>query len=102
MTDVDRVGESFRISAAVALDDDTVEPEKDAAVRLARVHLLPQRAERVARQDVAEPREQRLGHGALELLAELAGGAFGGLERDIAGEPLGDHDVDGALADIVA
>ncbi len=34
--------------------------------------------------------------------ADLAGGALGGLERDVAGKAFGDDDVHGALADIVA
>ena len=34
--------------------------------------------------------------------ADLLGGALGGLQRDVAGEAFGDHDVDGALADVVA
>ena len=35
-------------------------------------------------------------------MTELARGPLGGLERDIAGEALGNDDVDRALADIVA
>ena len=45
---------------------------------------------------------QRTAHRALEIFADLAGGAFGGLERDIAGKTFGDDDVDLAAADIVA
>ena len=38
----------------------------------------------------------------LQIFADLARGAFGGFERDIAGKAFGDDDIDGALADIVA
>jgi hypothetical protein len=38
----------------------------------------------------------------LEVLAELARSPLGGLERDIAGKPLGHHYVHRSLADIVA
>ena len=41
-------------------------------------------------------------HGGPQILADLPGGAFGRLQRDIAGKALDDHDVDDALADLVA
>src|SRR5258708_37725685 len=92
MTDIHRVGKSLRIGAAVALDDDAVEPEKDPAVGFAGIHLFAERAKSVARQNVAELREQRLGHGAPEILGELAGGALGGLEADKSAlPPVHDH-----------
>ena len=43
-----------------------------------------------------------MAHRVAQILADLLGRAFGGLQRDIAGEALGDDDVDRALADIVA
>ena len=102
VAEIDRVGEAFGVGAAVALDDDAVEAEEDAAVRLARIHLVAERAECAARQQVAEPGRQRAVHLALEDLAELAGGALGRLERDIAGKAFGHHHVDRPLADVVA
>ena len=39
---------------------------------------------------------------AAQIVADLPGGALGGLERDVAGEAFGDHHVDRALADVVA
>ena len=38
-----------RIGAAMALDDDAVQPEEHAAIDLARVHLVAQRVEGAAR-----------------------------------------------------
>ncbi len=43
-----------------------------------------------------------MAHRVAHILADLLGGALGGLERDVAGETLGDDDVDRALAEIVA
>src|SRR5580700_2699077 len=86
----------------MALDDDAVETEKNAAIRLARVHALAQFPERRARKQVADPRAQRARHRAFEIFSHLPGGAFGGLERNVAGKAFGDDDVDRAFADIVA
>src|SRR6195256_1426967 len=95
-------GETFRVGAAVALDDDAVEAEENAAIRLARIHLLVERAERAARQQVAESPDQRTVHLALEQLAKLAGGALRGLERNVSGKTFGHHHIHRPLADIVA
>jgi hypothetical protein len=38
----------------------------------------------------------------LQIGRQLPGRPFGSLERDIAGEPLGHHHIDGALAEVVA
>ena len=54
VAEIDRRGEALGVGAAVALDDDAVEAEEDAAIRLARVHLVAQHAEGVARQQVAD------------------------------------------------
>ena len=54
MTDIDRGGEAFRIGAAVALDDDAVEPEKDPAIGSARIHALAQLRESLTREQIAD------------------------------------------------
>ena len=102
VADVDRRGEALGIGAAVALDDDAIETEEDAAVHLARIHLVAQRRERVARQQVAELGAPRPAHRALEQCRELTRRAFRDLDRDVAGKSFGDDDVDHALADVVA
>src|SRR2546430_16694561 len=102
VAEIDRTGEAFGVGAAVALDDDAVETEEDAAVRLARIHLVAERAEGAPRQQVAEPGRERTTHLALEDFAELAGGAPGRLERAIAGKTVRDHHVHPPLADVVA
>lgn len=38
-----RAGEADGVGAAMALDDDALEPQEDAAIDLARIHLVPQR-----------------------------------------------------------
>ena len=86
----------------MALDDDAVEAEKHAAVDVARVHLLAQRLERLAGEQIADARHQCAAHRLLEVVADLLGGALGGLERDVAGKTFGHHDIDGAASQIVA
>src|ERR1700719_1746497 len=86
----------------MALDDDAIEAKKNTAIRLAGIHALAQFPERRAREQVADPRTQRPRHRALEIFGHLPGGAFGRLERNVAGKAFGDDDVDRALADVVA
>ncbi len=102
VAEVDRRGEAFGIGAAMALDDDAVEAEKYAAVDLAWIHLVLQCRERVAGEQIAELGEQRPAHGVAQIFAKLFGGSFGSFQGDIAGKALGDHDVHGSLADVVA
>ena len=102
MTEPDRRRKTLGIGAAVALDDDAVEAEKNTAIRLARIHALAQFPKRRARKKVADPRTQRPRHRALEIFGHLPGGAFGRLERNVAGKAFGDDDVDRAFADVVA
>ena len=65
--------------------------------------LSLQRAERRARQQIAELPDQRAVHArALSNSADLPCGALRGLERDVAGKAFGHHHVDRPLADIVA
>src|SRR5690606_17315442 len=90
------------VGAAVTLHRDAVEAEERATVNAPRVDFLLQNAETAARQERPEPGKQRPHHGVLEILADLARRALGGLERDIAGKALHDHDIHLALADLVA
>src|SRR5262249_53971992 len=99
VTKLYRRRETFRIGPAVALDDDAVEPEEHAAVRLARIHFVAQRGERIARQHITEPRAQRSLHGVSQIGAELAGGPFRRLDGDVAGKPFGDDHVRYTRAD---
>ena len=69
VAEIDRVGEAFGIGAAVALDDDAVEAEEDAAVGLARIHLVAERAEGAARQTGSRAWPRRCGSSRAEILA---------------------------------
>ena len=69
VTHVDGGGEAFGVGAAMAFDHDAVEAEKDAAIGLARVHLVAQRPERLPRQQIAEPRGPGPVHGRAQILA---------------------------------
>src|SRR5260370_35256353 len=81
----------------------------EAAVKLdstpaagARPHLAAQRRQRLARKEEADARHEAVAHGVAQILAELPGGALGGLQGDGAGKPLGDKDIDGAPPEIAA
>src|SRR5260370_40443005 len=81
----------------------------EAAVKLdstpaagARPHLAAQRRQRLARKEEADARHEAVAHGVAQILAELPGGALGGLQGDVAGKPPGDKDIDGAPAAIAA
>ena len=76
--------------------------EEHAAIDLARVHLLAQRVEGAAGEEIADPGHQGAAHRRAQIGGDLPGGAFGGLQRDVAGKALGHDDIDRALADIVA
>ena len=102
VAEIDRCGEALGVGAAVALDDDAVEAEEDPAVGLARIHLVAQRAERRAGPEHSPAWPPGPAQRLLEKMEDLARGALGSLERDIAGEALGDHHIDRPLADVVA
>ena len=78
-----------------------VESEKHAAVERARIELLAQRAQRAGGEDRAQPAEERALQRAPEIMRDELRGAFGGLQRHVAGEAVGDDNVDGTGADIV-
>src|SRR5262245_54552816 len=86
----------------MALHDDAVQPQEDAAIRFTDVHLLAQPGESPLRKHVADARHQRSAHGSSQILSKLPDGSLRGLQRDIAREALGYHHVDRALADVVA
>src|SRR5581483_1337013 len=102
VSEIDGGCKTLGIGAAVTLDDHAVEPEEDAAIGLARIHLLAQCAKCLARQQETELGLPGAAHGRAQILPDLPRGPFRGLERDIAGKALGDHDVDRTLADVVA
>src|SRR5262249_13831972 len=90
------------VSAAVALHDNSIQAEKDAAVQLARIHLLFQGAKCALRQNRACAREPRSLHGGTQILTDLLSGSLRRLKGDFAGVTVGNNDVGGAMADIVA
>ena len=64
--------------------------------------LSRKHAKRRPRQQIADLRPDRLRNRVAQIVGELARGALGGLERDVAGKAFGHHHVDLALADVVA
>src|SRR5258708_37315956 len=102
VAEIDRVGEAFGVGTTLALDHDPIEAEKNAAIRLTRIHLVAKRAERTARQNVTESPYPRAVHLVLEVLAKLARVALGRLKRDISGKALGPHHVHPSFAILLA
>jgi len=70
--------------AAMALDDDAVEPEEDAAIDGAGITLRTKGVERASSEQRTQPRHEVLGQGLPDIGAHLPGGTFGGLQRNIA------------------
>src|SRR4051812_19423724 len=99
--DIDGARDAERVRAPMALDHDAVKAEEDAAVDLARVHLLAQRVEGLPGEEIADLGGPGPGHGAAQVLADLLCRALGGLQGDVAGEALGHNYVHGALAEII-
>src|SRR6266852_5876405 len=99
---IDRRRESFGVRGAMALDHEPIEAEKDPAIDLAWIHLVPYGSERLASEQEPDPGRQGPAHGAAQILSQLFGGSFGSFQGDIAGETFSDHNIHRALADIVA
>ena len=86
----------------MALHADPVQAQQHGSIVTARIDA---HAERVQRRPGEQAPQARQGRGRQCLFQELTeqhGRAFGGLQRDIAGEAVGDDDVDGAGADVVS
>ena len=102
VAEIDRIGEAFGIGPAMALDDDPVEAEEDAAIGLARIHLVTQHLECIAGEQITDPRAQGPRHRAAQIRGELPRGSLRGLDRDVAREAFGHDHVDISLSDFVA
>src|SRR6185437_12980589 len=81
VADIDGRRVTLGVGATMALDDDAIEAEEDGTVGFARIHLLAQRLESRACQQITEPRRPGAVHGAAQILGELARGAFRGRHR---------------------
>src|SRR5262249_16312898 len=86
----------------MALDYDPLESKENAAVRLARIHLVSECSERMPRKQIAKARRPSAIHGGAQIGSELMSGAFSRFERDIASEALCDNNIDGTFADIIS
>src|SRR5690349_21766431 len=94
--------EADRIGAAMALDDNAIEPEEHTAIDVARVELAAKRVERLSCNEGTQHREDIGAKGRADVRTNLASGPLGGLERDITGKAFGDDHIDRALADVIA
>src|ERR1700730_9626128 len=99
--DADGVGEADGVRAAMALHRDAVESEEDGAVVAPGIEPLTQLLERGRGKDIADACGQRMLERRAQELGEQPRRAFRGLQRDVAGEAVGDDDVDRAGGDVV-
>src|SRR5436309_13421528 len=102
VTDFDSPGIAQRVGSAVAFDYHAVESQKDAAIGMARIHLVPQSVEGAASEEIPDFCRQASVHRVAEILRHLLGCALGALQRDVSCKALRDDHVDSAFADIVA
>src|SRR6478735_1098559 len=102
VADLDGGSDAFGIGAAMALDDDAVEAEEDAAVHTARIHLFAQHVEGALGEEVADLGKQRARHCSAQILTDLPRCTFGRLQSNIAREAFGHDAVDGTLPQVVA
>ena len=98
----DGVGEAQRIRAAVALHADPVEAQEYAAIVAARIDPLAQLRPGAGGEQIADLGEGRGAEGVADELCVELGRALDRLQRDVAGEAVGDDDVDDAGTDVVA
>src|SRR5882724_7813996 len=61
--EIDGARKTFRVGPAVRLDDYAVQPEENAAIHLARIHLFAEQTEGRLREKVSEPRGPCARHG---------------------------------------
>src|SRR5579883_381391 len=66
--DADGVGEAQGVGATMALHADAVEAEKDRAVVSVRIEPLTQLLERARREEIANPRHQRVLKGGAQVI----------------------------------
>src|SRR3546814_14078153 len=64
--------------------------------------MMAQQFGRGARDQEADPGAHGAGEGPLQEVGDESSGAFGGLERDVAGKAVGHDDVDTAMRNLVA
>src|SRR5690348_3595530 len=88
--DPDGIRETEGIGPAVALHGDALQAQEYGAVVLARIEPAAHSIDRAAGEQVADASQQRMPEGRAEVVHHQLDRAFRGLERDIAGEAVGD------------
>ena len=100
--DADRVGDALGLGAAMALHHQAVEAEEDRAIMVVGVEVDLEQVERRPRQREAGLGAKRALEGAAQQVGDEPRRALRGLERDVAGEAVGNDHVDGAARQLVA
>src|SRR5712692_3563311 len=101
-SDADRIGEAERVGTAMALDRDAIEAKQHRTVVAPRIHALAHLLQGVGGEEIAYSGEDGMLEGGPQELAEEPRRAFRRLEGDIAGEAIGDDDIDGPGGNVVA
>ena len=99
---VDGMGKAFRIGAAMRLHHHAVQPDHHRAVVAPRIEPLAQPLQPRPGQQVGEPARPAVGEHLAQQVADQPQRALAGLQRDVAGEAVGDDHVGGAGGDVVA
>ena len=100
--DIDGMGEAFGVGAAMRLYHDSVQPDHDGAVITPGVEPLTQPVEARPRDQIGDLGGDAAGEHVPQQVADQLQRAFAGLQRDVAGEAVGDDDVGGAGGNVVA
>ena len=86
----------------MALHHDAVETEEDRTIMIIGIKMMPQKMHGRLGNQEADLRADGAGEGIAQHVGDEARGAFRRLERDIAGETIGDDHVRFARAELVA
>src|SRR4051812_33970918 len=92
--DPDGVGDALVGGAAVAFHDEAVQSEEDGAIMVVRIEMVLEKLGGRARDEEADLRADGALEGAAKKVGDESGGALQRLEGDVAGEAVGDDDVD--------
>ena len=99
---LDRKTKRETVGRTVALDDNAVQSEENAAIGFVGVQLVAQQLEGGSGKQITDPGAPRSRQRGAQEFADLPRRALGNLDGDVAAEALGDDDIGRTLADAVA
>ena len=96
------MGETFGVGAAVRFHHDAIQPDHDRPIIPPRIQPLAQPVQARAGNEIGDLGRDAASEHVAQQVADQFQRAFAGFQRDVAGEPVGDHDVGGPERDVVA